>query len=1787
MPPLRSLRLALLALMLLAIPAVAQNTYTPTVPDNMLTPADPIGVPPHVSTSGTNETINLSNGALTVFVPALTLPQRSGWSITLGFFHDSNTFAIRQDLSNAGASEYGEQWGDNYTYDEWIKQVAPSWQINLPTLKSSIEYVGDIEGFNALGMQTAQSPVFCVMDFVFTDWSGNQHSFTNVAECSAMYNYWSGYNTAKSPPLSGLVKVSQSTDGSWLTLNTTTLSDIQVTTKDGTVYHFTGYQVQWPANGQSYNPGASVEQCQTGSNEFPYCGTFYSMVDTRGNTATYANGVLTDTVGRKITISSTGISYTDSNGQPDTITIGSTSTSPSTYTFPSFGCYATKGEPPPWGTVVNIHTNSYAPLPASSTTTLTFPGGRMYKLQFDQLGHLIQVTYPSGGYTQYDYQTEPYSILMGPIACQTVTLWEVKDKYECTIAAGCSGSIQTTYTPTLGSDPESPPFNSEMVETDVTTGNYTQHNFGIATNYVNYAPKETDTYYYKSGGTLLRNVHTDYIPSSCPNPDEELPGTITTTLDDIQPTISSKTVMQYESFSGDCAIIDNPTEIDQYDYDGTLKKETAQTWMTTSDGAIFGTVLDRLKLRTVTDPATSVQETLQYGYNSVADITSKTVGGTGVTALTTSYQRDGYGNITQMTDPKQSVTSFGYGESWVWFDSYCTGLNASAELTSITDALSHVTKFSYYSCTGLKQSTTDPNSQITSYTYDALGRPTKITRPDNGTTTETYVDTVPNSVTESSSITGILAKTQKTVLDGIGRTSETQLTDPNAAGRTDYVDTTYDSLGRVASVSNPYRTTSDSTYGLTYYSYDALNRTTEVEQPDGTQSEILTTYSGNFTTVTDEAGKQRKSKTDALGRLTNVWEDPNNLDLLTTYSYDAFSDLINVVQSGQRQRSFSYNGFSQLVSATNPENNTITYTYDNDGNLLTKVSYAENQNDFTPTYATGSVSISLSRYCQEGDCTSGTARITVGSYGAQVNYTINESTTSLAGALAAQLSYSSSPVTATSSGSTVLMTSKIAGPGGNYSLTTGVTGNNGIPASFVLTPSGSTLTGGSLPPTTAITYTYDKLNRALSKTYTDGTPTVTYYYDGTTPTACSAPVLSPSNSIYHRTAMCDALGWEAWAYNNPDGYLTDDRRSTSNIVHDTLYAPNLDGSVGSVQYPISGRTITYTYDAVGRPSTAKDVSNGINYGSGICSDGASGSGACYAPQGGLAYLQNGSNLYSTYIYNNRLQPCWIYATTGTALSWNSTLCGGSAGHGTIFDLKYNYINPNGGNNGNVIGITNDIDPTRSQTYSYDNLNRITMGGTAATSGTNCWGEQFVTDAWGNITSRTLPTSYSSSCAYETPFSYTIANNNQLPSGSGFAYDAVGNLTATGSANYSYNGDEMMKSVLTGGVTTTYSYDGDGQRIEKSGGTIYWYSADGQVLDETTLTGTLTNEYMFFGGKRIAHRDSSGNTFYYVEDHLGSSREIVQAGQTLACYDADFYPYGGEIHEYATICPQNYKFTGKERDAESGLDDFGARYYTSNFGRFVSADWSSDPEPVPYANPTNPQTLNLYAIVRDNPESFADLNGHFLSQSLLGTGVSGNQCGGDSNCILQQYQAQEQAEQQFEQADDAAIDAFLGLPSQAPAQQQTTSQNQLTPDQQLLSGAVAYSENTRASRAEYEAIISVIVNRADSGDTQFVGHGQTVNVENVVNARAPNGQYQFNGVNGRQFNAYSQGQANNQGARNAAAAAAEISRHGPTNQATFFIATHGRAPTQREVRNLGNVHPVGRVGNVFLYAPERP
>ncbi|MHB8652645.1 MAG: RHS repeat domain-containing protein [Terriglobia bacterium] len=616
------------------------------------------------------------------------------------------------------------------------------------------------------------------------------------------------------------------------------------------------------------------------------------------------------------------------------------------------------------------------------------------------------------------------------------------------------------------------------------------------------------------------------------------------------------------------------------------------------------------------------------------------------------------------------------------------------------------------------------------------------------------------------------------------------------------VDTTYDGDGRKSTVSNPHCQSYSPTDGTTTYQYDGLARVTQVIPPDGSGSSnnISTSYADNCTTVTDQQSKSRKSCTDGLGRMTQVFEDPGGLNYETDYQYDTLDNLASVLQSGSRQRTFVYDSLSRLTSAANPESGTTAYGYDNDGNLTSKTD-ARNIN---------------------------------------------------------------------------------------------------------------------------IVYYYDALNRLYQKNYSDSTPSVSYAYD-------QSPCLGQPScyNIGRRTSMVDAAGSEAWSY-DPMGRVWTDQRNTNGVTKTFSYAYNPDGTLFSAAYP-TGRTITYSYNGAAQPVSAVDSGSGINFATG----------ATYAPPGGLATAALGNccaGLGLNYSYNNRLQPSEMDASNSG---------------GKIMQLGYSF-NAGSGNNGNVMSITNWLDSTRTQTFTYDSLNRF------ASASSPAWSENFGIDPWGNL--------YNVVATGGAPgLSVGIdANTNRI---SGLGYDAAGNMTWDGLYSYAYNAENQQTSAA--GVS--YTYDGDGKRVEKSNGKIYWYGGGSDPKLETDLSGNNATEYIFFGGKRMARRDSTGAIYYLFGDHLGTARVMTDSNGNVQ-QQSDYYPYGGE-RVITNNVANNYKFTGKERDTETGNDYFGARLYENNLGRFMS------PDPIILPNLAggssefvNPQRWNKYAYALNDPLVYVDPNG---------------------------------------------------------------------------------------------------------------------------------------------------------------------------------------------------------------------
>jgi len=250
-------------------------------------------------------------------------------------------------------------------------------------------------------------------------------------------------------------------------------------------------------------------------------------------------------------------------------------------------------------------------------------------------------------------------------------------------------------------------------------------------------------------------------------------------------------------------------------------------------------------------------------------------------------------------------------------------------------------------------------------------------------------------------------------------------------------------------------------------------------------------------------------------------------------------------------------------------------------------------------------------------------------------------------------------------------------------------------------------------------------------------------------------------------------------------------------------------------------------------------------------------------------------------------------------------------------------------------------------------------------------------------------------------------NNQVtgsdnPAG-GLIYDSAGDVIQDANNRYAYDVEGRVCAVFGSGPTyTQYVYDAEGRRVAK--GSIPSFPASGELCAAPTAANgfTLTNAYLrgsdgnqdteltaaglwhtnvFASGELLATYDynpavsSSPVLSYNFEDWLGTKRmQSTAAGAVAMHWSSD--PFGDYLNATGSAGDATEQhFTGKERDAESGNDYFGARYYASNMGRFMSPDWSAKEEPVPYATMDDPQSLNLYSYVRNNPLSHADADGH--------------------------------------------------------------------------------------------------------------------------------------------------------------------------------------------------------------------
>jgi RHS repeat-associated protein len=203
-----------------------------------------------------------------------------------------------------------------------------------------------------------------------------------------------------------------------------------------------------------------------------------------------------------------------------------------------------------------------------------------------------------------------------------------------------------------------------------------------------------------------------------------------------------------------------------------------------------------------------------------------------------------------------------------------------------------------------------------------------------------------------------------------------------------------------------------------------------------------------------------------------------------------------------------------------------------------------------------------------------------------------------------------------------------------------------------------------------------------------------------------------------------------------------------------------------------------------------------------------------------------------------------------------------------------------------------------------------------------------------------------------------------------SYDASGNLLTAPAphsitaATYGYR--HMPISVTAGGVTTTYRYNEAGERIARqvgSGNAEVHLQEGRTTLGVYTLNGSGTPTAWHFnllaGTRAMGRQPNTGNRRYYHTDLLGSTRSVVAGATVVESYDYD--PWGVLMPGRTLGSGTREGFTGKERDAETGLDYFGARYYMPALGRWTTVDPPADDFP----------SWSPYNYVYDNPVNYSD------------------------------------------------------------------------------------------------------------------------------------------------------------------------------------------------------------------------
>jgi RHS repeat-associated protein len=449
-----------------------------------------------------------------------------------------------------------------------------------------------------------------------------------------------------------------------------------------------------------------------------------------------------------------------------------------------------------------------------------------------------------------------------------------------------------------------------------------------------------------------------------------------------------------------------------------------------------------------------------------------------------------------------------------------------------------------------------------------------------------------------------------------------------------------------------------------------------------------------------------------------------------------------------------------------------------------------------------------------------------------------------------------------------------------------------------------------------IAFTYDALGRVKTKTYPDNSQ-VQWFYDEA---GYGSSIGRLTRSIY--PGGSDSHTWNLLGQEVSTTRCIDGVCKTTQQNYDALQR------LRTLTYP-DGELVTYTYNPAGELSSVSS-STGQNYVTSMM----------WTAAGRLTTLNYGNEASTIYTYDpNRL---WL----------NSAVVRDSDNNVRYTGIYTYYLT------GHVQSMTQGTPTVSTLDFAYDDLNRLTN-----VSGAQTQSLQY--DAIGNLKYNSL---YGGVYTYSVRIPPCVGATPTLPhavvaaNGNGYGYDCNGNMISGGGRTYTWDYDNRPTSVTQGGATTSFVYDANGQRIKKTQGTN-----TNLYFGLTEQINGVWYEYYYAGPILVAKKNvQTDEKIWYHSDRLGSIRLMTgQRGVEVKDYD---YKAFGDFQSQSGSEFNERTFTGHIRDAETGLIYMGARYYDAALGRFISAD-------TIIASLANPQSLNRYSYVYNNPINNSDPTGH--------------------------------------------------------------------------------------------------------------------------------------------------------------------------------------------------------------------